>query len=57
MRKPPGCRVSSAQGVRGAGIAVFKIAFERWISETSQRDLPRLVRESLDELKAVIAGK
>ena len=40
-----------------AGIAVFKIAFERWISETSQPDLPRLIRESLDELKAVTAGK
>jgi AcrR family transcriptional regulator len=39
-----------------AGIAVFKIAFERWISETSQPDLPRLMRESLDELKAVTAG-
>ena len=40
-----------------AGIAVFRIAFERWINETSQRDLPQLVRESLDELKAVTAGK
>ncbi|MDT4931469.1 MAG: hypothetical protein QOF92_4336 [Pseudonocardiales bacterium] len=40
-----------------AGIAVFKIAFERWISETNQPDFPRLIRESLDELKAVTAGK
>jgi len=40
-----------------AGIAVFRIAFERWISETSQADLPQLIRESLDELKAVTAGK
>src|SRR6266571_2323472 len=40
-----------------AGIAVFKIAFERWINETSQPDLPQLIRESLDELKAVTAGK
>src|SRR6266516_637934 len=40
-----------------AGIAVFKVAFERWINETSQRDLPQLIRESLDELKAVTAGK
>ena len=40
-----------------AGIAVFKIAFERWVTETSQRDLPQLIRESLDELKAVTAGK
>ena len=40
-----------------AGIAVFKIAFEAWTSETSQRDLPHFIRESLDELKAVTAGR
>src|SRR5712691_4586455 len=40
-----------------AGIAVFWIAFERWINQTSQPDLPQLIRESLDELKAVTAGK
>jgi AcrR family transcriptional regulator len=40
-----------------AGIAVFKIAFGRWISETSQPDLPQLIRESFDELKAVTAGQ
>jgi AcrR family transcriptional regulator len=40
-----------------AGIAVFRIAFERWINDTSQADLPQLIRESLDELKAVTAGK
>lgn len=39
-----------------AGIAVFKIAFERWVDESNQRDLPRLMRESLDELRAVTAG-
>src|SRR5262245_23234490 len=40
-----------------AGIAVFRVAFERWSNETGQRDLPQLIRESLDELKAVTAGK
>jgi AcrR family transcriptional regulator len=40
-----------------AGIAVFKIAFEQWIAETGESDLPRLMRESLDELKAVTTGK
>ena len=39
------------------GIAVFRIAFERWVQETNQRDLPELIRDSLDELKAVTAGK
>ncbi len=36
-----------------AGIAVFKVAFERYVEETNQQDLPRLIRESLQELKAV----
>jgi AcrR family transcriptional regulator len=40
-----------------AGIAVFRIAFECWINEPNERDLPQLIRESLDELKAVTAGK
>jgi AcrR family transcriptional regulator len=37
-------------------IAVFKVAFERWVGQASQRTLPQLVRESLDELKALTAG-
>ena len=40
-----------------AGIAVFKIAFERWHSGTGQPELPQLISESLDELKAVTAGR
>jgi AcrR family transcriptional regulator len=39
-----------------AGIAVFRIAFERWVDETNEHDLPRLMQASLDELKAVTAG-
>jgi AcrR family transcriptional regulator len=39
-----------------AGIAVFKVAFERYVGDTDQRDLPQLIRESLDDLKAVTAG-
>ncbi|MEU9789158.1 helix-turn-helix domain-containing protein [Streptomyces sparsogenes] len=38
------------------GVAVFKVAFERWIEETNRRDFSHLIRESLDELKAVTAG-
>jgi AcrR family transcriptional regulator len=40
-----------------AGVAVFKVAFARWIDETNERTLSLLIRESLDELKAVTAGK
>ena len=38
-----------------AGIAVFKVSFERWIDDAQDRDLSQLMRESLDELKAVTA--
>ena len=38
------------------GIAVFRIAIERWQNDTGQRDLPQLMRESLDALKAMTAG-
>jgi len=40
-----------------AAIAVFRIAFDRWTTATDQQDLPRLIRESLDALKAVTAGQ
>jgi hypothetical protein len=36
--------------------AVFRTAFERWIDETNQHDFPELVRESLDELRALTAA-
>jgi AcrR family transcriptional regulator len=39
-----------------AGIAVFKIAFERWVSEAGEADLPRLIRASLDDLRTVTAA-
>jgi AcrR family transcriptional regulator len=39
-----------------AGIAVFRIGFERWINDSSQRELPLLIRQSLDELRSVTAG-
>ncbi len=40
-----------------AGIAVFKIAFERWVQESDGRDLSLLIRESFDELTAVATGR
>jgi AcrR family transcriptional regulator len=40
-----------------AGIAVFKVAFERWVNGAGQRTLPRQIRDSLDELKALTAGR
>ena len=41
-----------------AGVAVFKIAFARWVSDdANQQDLAQLIRESLDQLKAVTAAE
>ncbi len=38
-----------------AGIAAFRIAFERWVGEAGEQDLTELIRESLDQLKALMA--
>ncbi len=38
-----------------AGIAVFKIAFARWIAADGEADLAQLIRASLAELRAVTA--
>jgi AcrR family transcriptional regulator len=37
------------------GIAVFRTAFERWVTATDGRDLPALIRESLEALQAATA--
>ena len=37
-------RVASLTGQ--TGIAIFRVAFERWVNDTGQRDLPELIRES-----------
>ncbi|HYZ27714.1 MAG TPA: TetR family transcriptional regulator [Thermoleophilaceae bacterium] len=57
-----------AEALRGRGLAqlpatltaeiamaVFRTAFERWVDKTNDRDFAQLVRESLDELRAVTA--
>jgi AcrR family transcriptional regulator len=40
-----------------AGVAVFKVAFERWIGEANDTDLTRVVADSLEELKSLAAQK
>jgi AcrR family transcriptional regulator len=39
-----------------AGIAIFKIAFERWVGGAQPRDLPAQIRAALAELRIVTAG-
>jgi hypothetical protein len=36
------------------GVAVFKTAFARWISEPGQPDLPGIIRESMTELRGML---
>ncbi|MEU2872158.1 helix-turn-helix domain-containing protein [Streptomyces olivoreticuli] len=51
-----GVKEPAASLAAEAGIAVFKVAFERWTASTGRRELSAFVRESLAELKAVTAG-
>jgi AcrR family transcriptional regulator len=46
----------SASLAAEAGVAVFKIAFERWLIEHSERSLTQLIDESFRELRDVTSG-
>ncbi|MFY9783133.1 MAG: TetR family transcriptional regulator [Acidimicrobiales bacterium] len=52
-----GVRDRSASLAAEAGVAVFKIAFDRWINEPHPEDLPQIIRESFEELKEVAEGR
>jgi AcrR family transcriptional regulator len=39
------------------GIAVYRVAFARWLSLPGQPDLPGILRESLEELRGVVADR
>ena len=58
-----------AQGLRGrgvadpaaglaaeAGIAVFRVAFERWVSEPEERELVEVMRDSFAQLRTLTAS-
>jgi AcrR family transcriptional regulator len=47
----------AASLVAEVAIAVFRIAFERWVGDPDQRDLAWLIRASFEELRAVTAEK
>jgi AcrR family transcriptional regulator len=40
-----------------AGIAIFKIAFERWIGDAGERTLSHWIRECADALEALTTGR
>jgi AcrR family transcriptional regulator len=57
LRRRRGVKDPAASLAAEAGIAVFKTAFERWIEDSNQLGFRELVRESMDDLKAVAAGR
>ena len=52
-----GVKDSAANLAAEMGVAVFRVAFERWLAEANERPLSEVFRESFEELKAVSAGK
>jgi AcrR family transcriptional regulator len=50
-----GIREPAASLAAEAGVAVFKVAFARWISDPGQPDLPAIFRESMAELRGTLA--
>ena len=52
-----GVREPAASLTAETGIAVFRVAFARWVEESDQRDLPQVIRDSLAALKTVTAGE
>jgi AcrR family transcriptional regulator len=51
-----GVDATAARIAGEVAIAVFRIAFERWIDDANERDLPDLIRDSFDQLGA-LAGR
>jgi AcrR family transcriptional regulator len=51
-----GVKEPAASLAAEVGIAAFRVAFERWVTGAKKRDLARLIRDSVDELRAVTAG-
>jgi hypothetical protein len=50
--------VTRAEELRDEGRAdPFKVAVARWISDPGQQDLPGIIRESMEELKDVLADR
>jgi AcrR family transcriptional regulator len=46
---------AAASLIGETGIAVFRTAFERWIEARNDRDFASLIRESVDQLRALTA--
>jgi AcrR family transcriptional regulator len=51
-----GVGATAANLAAETGIAVFRIAFERWIDEPKTRELSQIITESFNELKSVVGS-
>jgi hypothetical protein len=49
-----GVKEPTASLTAETGIAVFKVAFLRWVDLANRKALPKLIAESLEELKIAI---
>ena len=47
---------ATANLAAATGVAVFKVAFDRWVVQTGTRDLPHVVHSSFDELRDVVGS-
>ncbi|MFZ0129703.1 MAG: TetR family transcriptional regulator, partial [Candidatus Dormiibacterota bacterium] len=47
---------SAASLTADTGIAIFRAAFQTWVDVAEQRELPQLIRDTFEELRAVAAG-
>ncbi len=52
-----GVAAADASLAAEAGIAVFRVSFERWVSEPTERELAQVMRDSLSQLRALTADR
>jgi hypothetical protein len=57
VTEPTASLVAEAEAEAEAGVAVFKVAFERWIGEPGGGTLSDVIRDSVDHLRAATAGQ
>jgi len=51
-----GVKEPTASLTAEAGIAVFRVAFARWVGSANRKELGELMRESLDQLRVAISA-
>jgi AcrR family transcriptional regulator len=52
-----GIPASPASLAAETGIAVYRVAFARWVTDAGRQDLQEILRESIEELRDVLAGQ